>query len=276
MRPTRIRDFDMKKLLLFAMFIGFFAASCSHISYYQVARIERADNTTKDIDGNIVYEDTNILIYYDFWSVNGNMNLTLENKNDKNLVIHLDESFFIYNGYTYDYFQNRYFVSKEKSMTSTKTFATSLYSAYQTSIQVGESVIAKEKEKLIIPAKSKRVINEFNVLTSRYRSCDLLCDYMGSDGLDSITFTQENTPIAFENKIVYSVEGLDSKDIVSNKFYVSNITNCTDEVFMKTRTKKMCPDDDEYDREIEVVDYLFFAPNRCYITYVVTIEDGKH
>ena len=231
----------MRKLLFFAVVLIF--ASCSHIPYYQVARIERADNTTKNIEGNIVYEDENIFIYYDFWSVNGNMNLTLENKNDKNLVIHLDESFFIYNGYTYDYFQNRYFVSKEK---------------------------------LIVPAKSKRVINEFNVLTSRYRSCNLLCDYMGSDGLDSITFTQENTPIAFENKIVYSVEGIDSKDIVSNKFYVSNITNCTDEVFMKTRTEKMCPDDDEYDGEIDVIDYLFFAPNRCYMTYIVTMEDGKH
>ena len=45
---------------------------------------------------------------------------------------------------------------------------------------------------------------------------------------------------------------------------------------MKTRPEKMCPDDDEYDGEIDVIDYLFFAPNRCYMTYIVTMEDGKH
>lgn len=261
------------------MFFGLFAASCSYTQYYQVASVKPADNNTKQVDNKIVYEDNNLLIYYDFWSANGNMCLTFENKNEDNLILHLDESFLIYNGYTYDYFQNRYFVSKkEHSMSITKarkSAVTSLYSAYQTSVQKEESTIVKENAKIIIPGKGKRVINEFNILESRYRSCNLLCDYLGSDGLDSISFTAENSPYCFENKFVYSLEDSEKMNI-SNKFYISDITNCTDEAFMKTRSEKGCPDDDEYDERIDVIDYLFYAPNRCYITYVITMEDGKH
>ncbi len=260
------------KLFLFVILTAFLAMSCTTYShYYQVAKVDIADNKTKNIDGNIVFSDENISILYYFWSINGNVCFTIENKTNKDITIHLDESFFIHNDIAFDYFQNRYYMSEKNINQSVKTINNSLYSVNQTSIQNSESTIVKEKEKIVIPPNTKRIINEFIVLTERYRSCDLLCDYLGSDGLDSISFTQENTPFAFENKIIYSIE--DTRKTVSNKFYISNITNFTDEAFIKTQYKKQCPNDSEYD-EVEVTEYLQYAPNKCYITY--TPGNEKH
>ncbi len=277
------------------------------MSYYQVGEIRPVEDNVKiDKDSKLVYLDDNVFVEYSFWGSYGEVYFVINNISDKDITIHLDKSFFIRNGRAYDYFQNRTYVSTNataiiatSSGSKTKGAAlTSLgknyfgihtsYSGLVTghsssnvsssgfSSSNSNSVQQLEVAKMIIPAKSFKIINQFNVTDFMYRSCDLYLwksllsedeakkRSFRSNGeiLNKLIFNTENTPLLFENRLVYSLEDSDDKIEVVNKFYVKSIQNMQEDEFEYYVEENYCGEDKDV-----VIYKAQFAPNKYYIKY---------
>lgn len=105
----------MKKMYLF--FVTFaicsFITSCSS-SYMQIATL-KSEQVKLQSDGSFKSEHQEFTVEYDFWSKYGNVGFLITNNSDKDLYLNLEKSYFINNGYAYDYYQNRVFVYSSKS-----------------------------------------------------------------------------------------------------------------------------------------------------------------
>ena len=313
----------MKKLFIFAIFAIILASSCAPTLYYQVGEIKSNDkNVQLDNNNNLIYTDNNISITYSFWGSYGEVYFIISNNSEHNITIHLDNSYFIRNGIAYDYFQNRtytttntqassvntsgsktlgaslsslnhYYISYPYTYTGTGYAFTSNSSSQGFSSSRSNSTTYKEVPKLIIPAKTSKIINQFNVADYMYRSCDLYLWqntlsstkenkstllYMGTPKgeemqkamlndkgkiLNKVIFNTENSPYKFENRITYSIADSEEKIEVTNKFYVENIQNCSENKFKTHEYQKNC--DDEMEEQVLV--NLLYAPNKYYIKY---------
>ena len=91
---------------------SFFIAVCAIValtscsSYYQIATIS-SDNARIADNGDFAYDFGEVIIHYDFWSSCGNVSFIVENNTDNDITLDLSNSFFIKNGFAYDYFKNR-------------------------------------------------------------------------------------------------------------------------------------------------------------------------
>ena len=83
-------------------------ASCS--SWYQIATISSNDVKMKD-NGSFVYDSENMVIFYNFWSDGGELSFAVMNDSNKDICLDLSRSYFIWNGYAFDYFKNRTYVN---------------------------------------------------------------------------------------------------------------------------------------------------------------------
>ena len=251
----------MYKLSLFLV-VFLLITSCTTTSYFQVYKTEAPNlKLNKNL---MVFEDSACTIAYDFWSENGQPTFLFYNKTNQIISIDLSECFFVINGLSYDYFQNRTYtyssgtsrtsgnvVASEntKSTTSSTNATTSVPSYYQklqtnsngkastqsfSSTQstitgntnsVGYSVSYAEKNIIKIPSKSGKIISEFSIVNDRYKHQDLQ-KYPKVSEVDSMQFTIETSPYVFVNNITYQFDAiLNSKKTVQNNFYVSTILN---------------------------------------------------
>ena len=277
------------KLSIFAIFAMVFASSCTSY-YYQIGEIKSHDKNIL-FDENIghIYTDDNISITYTFWGKFGEVYFVINNTSEKDITIHLDNSYFIRNGIAYDYFQNRIY---SNTSATTNGSGVALFGSYSTIINTSSksnsnSITYIEMPKLVVPAKSSKIISQFNIVEEMYRSCDLylwkntlhvknvgnieISEGKGENTeldtsnkiLNKVFFDIENSPYQFENRITYSVSDSNEKVEVINKFYVESILNCSKDKVKKYEYQKTCPDDvDEY-----VLVNLVYAPNRYYIKY---------
>lgn len=248
----------MKKILF--VLVCFVMASCTPFQYCQMYQTKPiSDIQVKD--NTLVYEDDNCVIYYDFWKNYGEMGFVFYNKTSENISLHLDECFYVRNGYAFDYYKNRIStdnivlltsLSQSKPTVSTKPSSVASgipfytvdglstilnahgsgslnengYVDYANALTAlaPTSILVYEKPIVVIPPKAGKIIREFNIKDAVYRSCDLLLDY-GNKESQSLSFTKDNTPLTFGNRIAYTIG--DSKDLIriNNDFYVSKITN---------------------------------------------------
>ena len=277
------------KLSIFAIFAVVFASSCTSY-YYQIGEIKSHDKNIL-FDENIghIYTDDNISITYTFWGKFGEVYFVINNTSEKDITIHLDNSYFIRNGIAYDYFQNRIY---SNTSATTNGSGVAVFGSYSTIINTSSksnsnSITYIEMPKLVVPAKSSKIISQFNIAEEMYRSCDLFLwrntlpvtkadniEISNEEGenteygeksktLNRVVFNIENSPYQFENRIAYSIENTNEKIEVVNKFYVESIQNCSKDKVKKYEYQKTCPDDvDEY-----VLVNLVYAPNRYYIKY---------
>lgn len=276
------------KSSIFAIFAMVFASSCTSY-YYQIGEIKSIDkNISFKEDVGHIYTDNNISITYSFWGKYGEIYFTINNTSEKDITIHLDNSYFIRNGIAYDYFQNRIY---SNTLSKTEGNASALFGHYirvmnSSSESNANSTTYIEMPKLIIPAKSSKIVSQFNIVEEMYRSCDL---YLWQNTLPSarvnrealednsfkitfddkgrtlnkVFFSTETTPCLFENRITYSVEDSEEKIEVVNKFYVESIQNCSENKVKKYEYQKACNNDIEQ----QVLVNLIYAPNRYYIKY---------
>lgn len=200
----------MKRWMLFIIVCAMLSA-CAPTKYYQMYQ-------TKPTSGNsLAFEDDNCSIVYNFWEEYGDIGFLFTNKTSENIYLHLDECFFVKNGFAEDYFQNRVF--------------NGVASAPSKSINYQQRVLnviaaVSEKPVICIPAHASKIISEFKISTSLYESCDLK-KYPGNKDANSLTFTEKTTPLTFGNRIAYSVGESERIIRISNDFYVSKISNLT-------------------------------------------------
>jgi hypothetical protein len=254
----------MYKLTLF-IGVFFLITSCAPINNIQLYKTEAPD--LKVDKGLLVFEDSVCSISYDLWSKNGNPTFLFYNKSNHLISIDLTECFFVLNGISYDYFQNRTYTyssgisrtagnilasentnstttstnsansyfsqlsSNSKGKSTTQSLSSTQSTMSNTTNSVGYSVSMAEQNVIKIPSKSGKIISEFSIVSDIFRHQDLL-KHTAFKEIDSMQFTNETSPIVFLNTITYQIDALlNSKKTVQNNFYVSTILNMRNEEF---------------------------------------------
>lgn len=245
-----------KKILLSAL-IAIMLTSCVSTSYFQVYKTVPSDKLVVK-DNLLVYEDENCKVSYNLWGEGGNIGFQFFNKTDKNIYLNLEESFFILNGISYNYFRNRVFTNSTSSGATTSRGATATKSVtglnYLDLIQTnrisatntggimtssGFSVSYNEEKIICIPSKTSKIISEYNINESLFRDCDLF-KYPTKKQIKSKMFSKEQSPLVFSNRIAYSIGQTDNLIKFENEFYVTEISNYPESEMFELKYDEYC------------------------------------
>ncbi len=230
----------MKKIT-FTIFIVFTLFSCT--TYYQIYNVTPF-NEMEIHDDYIVFENEDCRVLYDMWAEGGSSSYMLLNLTEENLYIHLDECFFVLNDYAYDLFKGREFSSNydrliaasqtEKSTANVtglnnfkllQTNQLSITNTLYSSLQVGKEIRYKEKKVICIPPFTYKMIPSYNIQDRIIKYCEME-EYPNENKGSTLEFTDENTPLLFENIISYSLDSVENlKNKIRNSFYVDAIEN---------------------------------------------------
>lgn len=238
----------MKKLaLLLSLVISL--TSCGGVyKFYQVYQVQPVDIICSVTPGgDMVYENQDCRISYNFWSENGAVEFYIYNKTDEILYVDLTKSFFVRNGHAYDYFLNRQW-SSSSSISAGSSSATSVTMPFLRNVAVSsaDATIAQsskayayvEKPILAIPAHAYKIVNEYSITDVRFFDCDL--DKTPNESA-AIFYQQDESPLSFGNVISYSVGENGALATIENMFYVSSITNYAEPAFYTfTENKNPC------------------------------------
>ena len=292
----------MRKIALYTSFF-LLLTSCTSVYNYQVYRTE---GPNLNLNNNLlVFEDSVCSISYNLWSENGNPTFLFYNKTDQLISIDLTECFFVMNGISYDYFQNRTYTyssetassssiglstTKSKSATNatilatsassnsekivtnsngnatTNSNSTSQLSGASTTNSRGYSVSYSEQNLIKIPSKTGKIISEFSIVSSRFKHCELQKNPKNNVQIDSLQFTLDNSPFVFSNNITYQIETLsNSKKTVQNSFYVSSILNMLEEQFYYMDYEYGCAGKSTFKSRF----LKYNSPKNFYLTYPI-------
>lgn len=225
--------------------------SCTSSLYYQMYQTKALTNDITVNDDAIVFEDDNCIISYDFWGENGDIGFDIYNKNSENLYLHLDECFFVKNGYAYDYYQNRIYSSSSTSVLSASISYTS------------GSFSAAEKRIICIPPQSSKIVSEYTINEQPYKDCDIVF-YPGKKDNNTLDFTKENSPFVFGNILAYSIGDSETLNRIYNDFYVSKISNYPLDVITTEVPQELCGKQLQYKKERV---FKNSGPDQFYIQY---------
>lgn len=192
----------MKKYFLLLLITALSITACSPVMFMQIATLS-SENVDLQNNGTFIYEDTLITVEYDFWSENGKFNFIVKNNSCNDIYLNLAESYFVNNGYAYDYYQAR----------------TYIYTNYPAANSMIEYT---EKPLVCIPAHSSKAFEEFNVATSVFRECGFIRDPKKEESAIR-EYSQNSSPRIIENRLTFKVG--DMIIPVTNIFYVSRFQN---------------------------------------------------
>ncbi len=272
--------------------ILFLTISCSSTTYYYQL-YKTSSNDLKEKDDNLVFENEDLKVTYNFWGKFGNGNFYVFNKTDQNIFIDKRLSHLIRNGSAETYFQNRVYTNSEASSSSVTTNrSSSIRSINQTSnggildlfgsssttknasVMQGYAVSYQEMELICLPPKAGKVLFGYNLSSEVYRDCEFL-RFPNKKSIAPKTFTKKTTPLSFTNYITYLI-GEDSKEhkVISNKFWVSEVINYPSRDFKDRGPLKSC---EEESTTTYINYYKYVAPTNFYIKYAKnSSSDFKH
>ena len=290
----------MKHFFLFIM-VCVALSSCAPTTYYQMYQTQPISDISMR-DHYMVFEDENCEVFYNFWKEYGEIGFVFHNKTSQNLYLHLDESFFVENDIAYDYYRNRIFTNSRSYITSSQlsniygsSVTKSNASAYSNYYQIGSnglgnaygnqttykngyvygstgtitnttsnSVSVAEKQIICIPPETSKIITEFDITSSVYRSCDLYRNPRRKDS-HSVSFNQDNTPLTFGNRIAYSIGDNEELIRINNDFYVSKISNYSSFDITQLEYIEVCGKQTQ--NQVRV--FKESGPNQFYIHYLM-------
>ena len=264
----------------------FMCQSCTK-KFYQVYDVETVN--LKCENKKILFENNDCEIIYNFWGKSGNLSFIFKNKTDEDIYIDMTRSFFIRNGFAYNYYNEKEYTSSIAG--SVTTFASSALSLQQyayelpfwipttitrsgqitagNSINHSKSITTKESKQICVPAKSAKCIAGFKISDYVYLDCDNKKFNMPSKAPNTLTYTESNTPLNFRNRIVYCFADNDNTDgiTIDNNFWVKSLTNYRYSDIIVKGTSKGCL------QKAQSIPYKYMkhkAANRFYNTYEVT------
>lgn len=247
----------MKKL--FIPIFCLFLSSCAVSNYYQL--FTASSDGGKFENKNIVFNDANCTVSYNLWSDGGNIGFNIYNKTDNDLELDLTKTFFVYNGVSYEYFQNRTF-TKSSGSTSTQTYSYYRFITNSNTSINGVSTSVIEKPMLTIPPKTSINVADFNIVNTRFISCDLT-RYPTSRTIKTMVYNKANSPINFYNIISYTIKGETNR--FENRFYIDEITNYPSNMMFNIVDTNICGG-----RLSPYVSVLkFSSPNKFYFKYAI-------
>lgn len=231
--------------------------SCGATSYFQVYKTVPSEKVVIK-DNLLIYEDENCEISYNLWDNGGNIGFQFFNKTDKNIYLNLEESFFVLNGISYNYYKNRIFTNSEslgssnsRALKATQSvtglnfvdlFQTNKISETNTSgttTSSGFSVSYHEENIITIPSKTSKIVSEYNINESLFRDCDLL-KYPTKKQVKSKSFSKSQSPFVFSNRIAYFFDKPDNLIKLENEFYVSEISNFPENEILESKHEEYC------------------------------------
>jgi hypothetical protein len=219
--------------------------SCVSTNFIQVYKTE-TDKKLVYKDSLYVYEDDNCIVSYNLWEEGGNIGFKIYNKTDKNIYLNLKECFFVINGIANDYYKNRV-VSYSGGVGTASSFsnyytigATGIdKNSLSKSLSFGYSVSISQNEQIIIPPKSAKLLSEYNINNDLIRTCDLL-KYPKKRDIKTASFSKEQSPLVFGNRLAYCLEGSANPIRSNHDFYVSEITNYPEKVAYERSSIEFC------------------------------------
>ncbi|MCB0737390.1 MAG: hypothetical protein KDC92_07745 [Bacteroidetes bacterium] len=229
----------MKKLFSLAV-VGLLAASCSK-SYYQVYTTKPQGGSIKD--NQVVFENNHLRTSYSLWGLGGNVGFTAQNISNDEVTILVDQSFYVENGWTYDYYENSTttthtkMVVEEDQNSSVNNFLFKSSSKKKSTAHTNIEKTAHERPSEKIPAGAKRYYGKFSVASGFYKSCDM-AKYPTKRSVNELKFDEESSPYTFYNYITYLYKG-DTMTMV-NKFHVTSIKNVKQKDAVETKSNPDC------------------------------------
>ena len=306
MEKLQVKIGEMKKVKtvgLAILAVGLLTTSCSSIYYYQIYKVQPIGDLSKS-NHWLIHEDANCIILYDFWEEGGNAGFLIYNKLEKNIYVNMKESFFICNGIAYDYYRNREFTSQKTTshssmhtsletstysvskaisvsgnnyygfrqtnsisagIVATKTLLSGISTSASSSTALSSGVSIKEKDIICIPPNSAKVFSEYSINKSLYRDCNLFL-YPSKKQISTSSFSKEESPFVFGNRISYFLEGIDTPIIMEHTFYVSEISNYSEKDITEFHKYKECEDDQSTQTTTK---YIKTAPDKFYNIYLL-------
>jgi hypothetical protein len=152
----------MNKIIIALLVVIYFNAGAQTI--YQVSEWE-SPSAKLDEKNNFVFSNDDVLITYNFWSSNAEVEFSIYNKSDQPITIDWSKSHFILHNYSNDYFNG-----------SESTFSTSNLSritGYYTSSSTATSVSTVQRDILYthLPPNSA-VAEKFKINPTLFFSCE--------------------------------------------------------------------------------------------------------
>ena len=183
------------KPLLFAVSIAatIFLTACA--SYYQVYHVEGEENY-KSNPHEVRYEGNHCVISYDFWQNHGSQSFTFLNTTNETMHLYLDECFLVRNGHASDFQQ----------------------------LAITDGDLSFSNKIVSIPPHSYRHFSCPDIESHIMEFCDVeLCP--SRDLIRTTFFNRETSPLHFGMRITYSLGQKEQKYLISNNFYINEITN---------------------------------------------------
>ncbi|NLH51470.1 MAG: hypothetical protein GX459_01335 [Bacteroidales bacterium] len=277
-----------KQYLIYFAFITFFLTSCV-TNYYQVYKVAPTEKMIKT-DNYLIFEDDNCKISYNLWGEGGNCGFYIYNKTDENLYLDLKQSFFILNGFAYDYFKSRVYthtrssslIVSEKAKASKATTEISQMgkiqtNEIQTSISVGSmsssgnSTSYDEFDIICVPSKTSKMISEYKINNSLYRDCDLF-RYPPKGLVETKAFSKSDSPLIFSNRITYTIGKSEKQYEFENEFYVSEISNYHESDIIEWRFIEFCGQKSKNKASF----FKNSSPDKFYIKYTKEVGSWLH
>lgn len=260
-----------KTFLLYAFVITCVLSSCSSNCLYQIYEV-KSDNLETKSNG-LVYEDDNCLLFYNLWDKSGSLSFVFENKANKDIIIDLTRSFFIKNGMVYDYYQDQSIMNRGVFELTTSRELCSSYLNFKnkthlwsTSLVVDSdfsiSPIITKAQYFVIPAKTCKVMPGFKISNIVYKECGNNKMNYPEEQSETINYTKSNSPLTFSNRITYKLEGQGNNEYLQNDFWLSSLTNYTEETIFEKIEAEDCGNP-----YLTVKVNIKQAPNRFYNTY---------
>ncbi len=250
----------MKLTLILTLALIFTACSTT---YHQIFTVESENSTI--LGNKIMFEDSNIIVSYNLWSVGGEVEFSVYNKSNSDITLDLTKSYFVLNDLSYEYYQNRSYSSS--SSNSSEFGKLEVVENKQQANTLSESstktvmLTISEKSQVNIPPKALKYFSEFKISQNIYRNCDLVLFNSRSRKINALNFSKTESPFIFSNILTYSNNGVVKR--LQNNFYVAVIENYESEsLFVKIEK-------DECGNLMELPKYIYKnpAPNRFYFKY---------
>lgn len=269
-----------KRNLLLITIVAFAFTSCKSSFYYQVYKTEASQEMIHK-DNKITYEDENCIVSYNLWKDGGNMGFMFTNKTDKDIYLNLEQSYFILNGISYNYYKDRVFTSAVSSGVSESSSAIAsksmmglnylnLFQTNKASVSSstgivsssGSSISYNEQKIVCIPPKTAKIVNEYNISTSLIRDCDLL-RYPSRNRIKTLYFSKNESPLVFSNRITYTLENSSNFIKFENEFYVTEVTNYPEKEIIEKEYEEFCGEKSD----VKVEYFKNTSPYKFYVRY---------
>lgn len=183
------------KPLLYTVLITAALMMTACASYYQVYHVQGEENFNTNRH-EMRYEDNNCTVSYDFWRNRGSLSFTLQNTSDQTMHLYLDECFLVRNGHATDFLQ----------------------------LPITDGDLAFSGKVVSIPPHSYRHFSCPNIESQIIEFCDVeLCP--SPDLIHTTFFQRETSPLRFGISLTYSLGQKEQKHLLSNNFYINEITN---------------------------------------------------